>query len=106
MHVWSRLGRLLLDRVDDGLVAVADVHHADAAGEIDELVALEVDEGRAVRGSTTAAVTRGTPGDTTADRRASNSSLRPISGYLSGAGLNDPPTRLPIPHGAELGIRE
>ena len=42
-------GRLLLDRLDDVGVAVADVAHADAAGEVDERVAVDVRDRRVQR---------------------------------------------------------
>ena len=41
--------RLLRDRGDDLRVRVADVQHADAAGEVDERVAVDVGEQRALR---------------------------------------------------------
>ena len=39
---------LLLHRLDDVLVGVADGHHADAGGEVDELVAVDVEDDAAV----------------------------------------------------------
>ena len=41
--------RLLLDRLDDAWVAVADVEHADAAREVDERVAVDVGDRRVQR---------------------------------------------------------
>jgi len=44
----ERVG-LLLDRRHDGLRRVAEVEDADAAGEVDVLLAVDVDQARAVR---------------------------------------------------------
>ena len=44
----GELVRLVFDRLDDFRVGMSHVHYRDAAGEIDKLVALDINKNRAL----------------------------------------------------------